>query len=51
MIRRWPRAVARQRLRRELAGGGRYLVQRFLHGEPIPRFDAAAELTDPKGIR
>ena len=47
-------AAGRVRLRDSayaaLAGGGRYLVQRFLRGEPIPRFDAAAELTDPKGI-
>jgi GT2 family glycosyltransferase len=47
---RGPRAVARQRLRRELAGGGRYLVQRILRGQAIPRFEAAAELADSKGM-
>jgi glycosyltransferase involved in cell wall biosynthesis len=48
--RRGPRAVARQRLRRELSGGGRYLVQRGLRGQAIPRFEAAAELADSKGM-
>jgi glycosyltransferase involved in cell wall biosynthesis len=48
--RRGPRAVARQRLRRELAGGSRYLVQRMLRGQAIPRFEAAAELADSKGL-
>ena len=48
LSRRGPRAVARQRVRRELAGGGRYLRQRLLHGAPIPRVDAAAELSDSK---
>jgi glycosyltransferase involved in cell wall biosynthesis len=32
----WPRAVARQRVRRELAGGGRYLVQRMLRAIRYP---------------
>ncbi len=46
LSRRGPRAVARQRVRRELAGGGRYLRQRLLHGAAIPRVDAAANLSD-----
>lgn len=50
ITRRGPRAVARQRVRRELAGGARYLVQRMLRGQAIPRFEAAAELTDSKGM-
>jgi GT2 family glycosyltransferase len=47
---RGPRAVARQRLRRELAGGGRYLVQRMLRRQAIPRFEALAELANSKGM-
>jgi glycosyltransferase involved in cell wall biosynthesis len=39
--RRRPRAVARERVRRELAGGGRYLRQRMLRGEPLRRLEAA----------
>ena len=50
ITRRGPRAAARQRVRRELAGGGCYLVQRMLRGQTIPRFEAAAELTDSKGM-
>jgi hypothetical protein len=50
MTRRGPRAVARERARRELTGGGRYLVQRMLRGQAMPRFEAAAELTDSKGM-
>jgi glycosyltransferase involved in cell wall biosynthesis len=42
---RWPRALVRPRLRRELAGGGRYLVQRLLRGQTTPRFAAAPDLT------
>jgi glycosyltransferase involved in cell wall biosynthesis len=50
IARRGPRAAARQRVRRELAGGGRYLAQRMLRGQAIPRFEPAAELTDSKGM-
>jgi glycosyltransferase involved in cell wall biosynthesis len=44
------RSVAQRRVRREIAGGYRYLVQRMLHGEPIRRFEAAADLTHSHGM-
>jgi glycosyltransferase involved in cell wall biosynthesis len=49
LSRRGPRAVARQRVRREIAGGGRYLRERLLHRPEMSRFDAGAELSDSKG--
>jgi glycosyltransferase involved in cell wall biosynthesis len=45
VTRRSPRAVARPRLFRELAGGRRYLVQRMLAAGAIRRVETAAELT------
>jgi glycosyltransferase involved in cell wall biosynthesis len=42
---RWPRALVRRRVWRELAGGSRYLVQRMLRGQAIPQFEAAPELS------
>jgi glycosyltransferase involved in cell wall biosynthesis len=50
LTRRGPRDVAIQRVRRELAGGGRYLVQRMLRGQAAPRFESAQELTGSKGM-
>ena len=46
-LRRWyditrgiPRAAAVRRVARELDGGRRYLVQRLLHGQSVPHFNA-----------
>ncbi|MGH9308087.1 MAG: glycosyltransferase, partial [Vicinamibacterales bacterium] len=50
ITRRSPRSGARQRLRRELAGGCRYLFQRMLRGPAIPRVESAAELTHSSGM-
>ena len=41
LMRRGPGAVARRRVARELAGGRRYLVQRLMNGQPIPRLTPA----------